>query len=652
MIITAKNNILPKAIIAIAAVITAAITGVALLQDTSQAADLSKFDPGNIMSDTVMSNKNSMNVQQIQTFLDSKNPCNNTNIHMASWYPNLKYTIKDGKFVCMAKDTFDGQSAAQIIWQVSQDYGINPQFLIVLLEKEQGLITDTWPNHRQYQTATGFGCPDTAACDSKYFGLKNQLQNAASLFRTVLNGGWSNYPVGNTYVQYHPNSWCGGTVVNIQNRATSALYRYTPYQPNPSALAAGYGSGDACGAYGNRNTYALFTDWFGDPTTGVYLDILKATQDIEDLVSHQNLQMGLSASGVVPEYGESPRVWQSYENGVVIWTTTHGAQYVPYGTTYKRWQELGGSSGVLGTPTSQAILEKSDGRVWQNFKKGLIVHTVENGGWEIVPGPIGDKWHESGGSSGQLRRPVSSVMANSNGNRFQKFEGGQIVRESITSPAYTLLGPIDLAWSRLSQTIGNPVSDTITESNGHTWQTFKNGLLVKSSDGTAWPVLNGDFYARWQKLGGSFGLIGRPSSNQVTEANGRTWQFYEKGLLVRKSNNSITQEILFGPLYDRWQSTGGSSGPLGTPQGSSYKEGDGRTWQYFESGVIIQSEHTGAWEVEGNFYGYWKEHGGSTGSFGKPTGQKNIEPNGDRWQSFEKGKILWSPQKGWFISKL
>lgn len=266
MIITAKNNILPKAIIAIAAVITATITGVALLQDTSQAADLSKFDPGNIMSDAVMSDKNSMNVQQIQAFLDSKNRCNNTNIHMASWYPNLKYTIKDGKFVCMAKDTFDGQSAAQVIWQVSQDYGINPQFLIVLLEKEQGLVTDTWPNHRQYQTATGYGCPDTAACDSKYFGLKNQLQNAASLFRTVLNGGWSNYPVGQTYVQYHPNSWCGGSFINIQNRATSALYRYTPYQPNPSALAAGYGTGDSCGAYGNRNTYALFTDWFGSST--------------------------------------------------------------------------------------------------------------------------------------------------------------------------------------------------------------------------------------------------------------------------------------------------------------------------------------------------------------------------------------------------
>lgn len=232
-------------------------------QPISRAADLSRFNPGNIMSDAVMSNKASMNVQQIQNFLNSKNACNNTNTHMAARYPHLQYTIRDGKFVCMAQDTFNGESAAQIIWQAAQDYSINPQVLIVLLEKEQGLVSDTWPNHVQYRTATGFGCPDTAPCESQYFGLKNQIRLAASMFRTVLNGGWSNYPVGQTYVQYHPNAACGGTTVSIQNRATSALYRYTPYQPNRAALNAGYGTGDDCSAYGNRNFYALFTDWFG-----------------------------------------------------------------------------------------------------------------------------------------------------------------------------------------------------------------------------------------------------------------------------------------------------------------------------------------------------------------------------------------------------
>ena len=232
-------------------------------QEPSSAADLRNFDAGNIMSDAVMSNKGTMTEAQIQAFLDSKNACNNTNTYMAAWYPNLQYNIRDGKFVCMAKESFNGESAAHIIWQAGQDYNINPQVLIVLLQKEQGLITDTWPNHIQYRAATGFGCPDTDVCDSQYYGLKNQIRKSASLFRSVLDGGWSNYPVGNNYVQYNPNTACGGSVINIKNRATSALYRYTPYQPNQSALNAGYGTGDGCGAYGNRNFWAYFTDWFG-----------------------------------------------------------------------------------------------------------------------------------------------------------------------------------------------------------------------------------------------------------------------------------------------------------------------------------------------------------------------------------------------------
>ena len=232
--------------------------------ENTSAADLSKFSAGNIMSDEVMSDYNSMSVSQIQSFLKSKNSCNNTNVGAAKNYPHLSYHIKDGHFVCMADETFDGQSAAQIIYDAAHKYKINPKVIIVLLQKEQGLVTDTWPNDRQYRTATGYGCPDTAPCDSKYYGLKNQIERASELFRTVLDGGWTNYPVGNNYIRWSPNSSCGGSTVYIQNRATSALYRYTPYQPNKAALNAGYGTGDSCSAYGNRNFYAYYTDWFGD----------------------------------------------------------------------------------------------------------------------------------------------------------------------------------------------------------------------------------------------------------------------------------------------------------------------------------------------------------------------------------------------------
>ena len=251
------------------------------------AASTAGFDPGYIISDYQMSNYNSMSEADIQRFLTSKNSCPNTNYnYYLSLSANGKYTWHwaNGHFVCLSEERFgdgevigSGDTAAHIIWQAAQDYRINPQVLIVLLQKETSLITDPIPNNGDYRKATGYGCPDTAPCSSQYYGFKNQVRKAAALFRTVLDGGWTNYPLGNNYVQYNPNAACGGSVVNIRSLATSALYRYTPYQPNAGALAAGHGTA-YCGAYGNRNFYLYFEDWFGGITNnGV---IMKKSSEI------------------------------------------------------------------------------------------------------------------------------------------------------------------------------------------------------------------------------------------------------------------------------------------------------------------------------------------------------------------------------------
>ena len=248
----------------------------------SSAASLSGFKPGNIISDAVMGNYNAMTKDEIQAFLTRKNPCNNRNYSqyqsLKQQYPHLDWHFENGHFVCLSEERFgdgveigQGQTAAEIIYQAAQDYRINPQVLLVLLEKEQSLISDTYPNTRQYRSATGYGCPDTAACNTKYYGFKNQVRNAAALFRNVLDHGYSAYPEQKkgVYIGYNPNSSCGRSEVYIENRATAALYRYTPYQPNAAALAAGYGAGDGCSAYGNRNFYLYFTDWFGSTQVAV-----------------------------------------------------------------------------------------------------------------------------------------------------------------------------------------------------------------------------------------------------------------------------------------------------------------------------------------------------------------------------------------------
>jgi len=274
------------------------------IDNISQAADAREFNAGNIMSDFVMTNKNSMTKDQIQSFLKSKNHCNNRDIHMAGWYPNVSYNIKDGKFVCMADEDFDGETAAKIIWQAGQDYGINPQVLIVLLQKEQGLVTDTWPNNVQYRTATGYGCPDTAPCEAEYFGFRNQVRNAARFFRAYQDNapGWYKpYWTGDNIIKWHPNSDCGTSLVNIENRATASLYSYTPYRPNQAALNAQYGIGDSCSSYGNRNFWLYFTDWFG--TTQV--DITIPQSDAYILNGTYTIQSQLDTNFVLDIEGDN-----------------------------------------------------------------------------------------------------------------------------------------------------------------------------------------------------------------------------------------------------------------------------------------------------------------------------------------------------------
>ncbi len=471
--ITRKRIRTSRIILSTIGVIAIAIGVFSYLQPTSRAANLSSFDPGNIMSDYVMGNKNSMTEAQIQTFLESKNACNNTNISKASVY----HKVKDGRFVCMYEDTFDGETAAHIIWQAGQDYSINPRVIIVLLQKEQGLITDTWPNSIQYNKATGYGCPDTAACDTQYYGLKNQIRQAANLFRNVLNGGWSNYPVGNNYVQYHPNAACGGTTVNIKNRATSALYRYTPYQPNQAALNAGYGTGDSCSAYGNRNFWLYFTDWFGD------------TQ------------------------------------GVVI-----------KGSIGLRYKDVNGID-TLGLPLYN---ERNDGRMtwWQCFEQGCIIGNRNTGYWESK-GSIRSKWAELGYQDGALGMPTSGEIYNSTlGSWEQSFEKGKIITYAHGANKHAIKGSIYKAYDSFGkETLSLPSDDEKTDGKGTWWQKFGQNEAIIGNRNTGYWESKGSIRSKWAELGYQDGALGMPVGHEVKSENNCYSQEYENGKISGCAGN-------------------------------------------------------------------------------------------------------------------
>ncbi len=392
----------------------------------ADAASLAKFDPGYIISDYQMGNYNSMNEADIQRFLTSKNSCPNTNYNYyktLSANKNYKWHFANGHFICLSEEKFGdgeviglGQTAAHIIYRAAQDYKINPQVILVLLQKETSLITDPIPNDGDYRKATGYGCPDTAACSSKYYGFKNQVRNAAKMFRTVLDGGWTNYPLGNNYVQYNPNKACGGSIVNIRSLATSALYRYTPYQPNAGALAAGYGTA-SCGAYGNRNFYLYFQDWFGGITSSSTINSrynkLGGTNSYLGKPTSEE-KCGLIESGC----------YRKYEVGSIYWTVKTGAWDVS-GKIGDRWKTIGAEKSIVGYPISSEYRGLINKGAYQRFKTGYIYYSPSTGAWEISGG-IFDAWFKSGTEWGFLGYPTSGEKKDKNGTIYQNFEKGRI----------------------------------------------------------------------------------------------------------------------------------------------------------------------------------------------------------------------------------
>lgn len=259
-----------------------AVIGVFALESKSQpalAADASRFDPGLIISDSVFYDFATMTVEEIQRFLDSKvSNC----IAKPTAPPCLKDYVMDTPAVtgedgrCESLPAKTGQKSSQVIYDVARACKINPKVLLVTLQKEQGLITSPNPTEYKYRAALGMSCPDSnlAQCGKVDAGFFMQLYKGAGQLQWYNDprGSYTYHKVGRvSNIRYDVSASCGTKPVMIKSLATAALYYYTPYTPNAAALANLYSTGDSCSAYGNRNFWRYFTDWFGSTLGGGFL---------------------------------------------------------------------------------------------------------------------------------------------------------------------------------------------------------------------------------------------------------------------------------------------------------------------------------------------------------------------------------------------
>lgn len=260
------------------------------------------FAANRIIDDGIFNNTSTMSAAQIDSFLNTfTNSCISPNsgfraVDPIGFSPTQGY--KYGDYV----------TAGQAIYDASQAYSLNPQVLVVTLEKEQSLVTgrnnfsgycNNGDQHK-YAAAVGYGCPDsvttynysglnlyqrngttvsdtgtTCVNGAAKAGFSQQVIRAAWLFKfgqqralgnlswAVINGNWDNSDdpescysgpmTQGTFARcpssaaayYDGYATIDGTAVHIDSGATAALYWYTPH------------------FHGNQNFFSLYTSWFG-----------------------------------------------------------------------------------------------------------------------------------------------------------------------------------------------------------------------------------------------------------------------------------------------------------------------------------------------------------------------------------------------------
>ena len=315
------------------ALLVAVLTSFGLTVITPAVAlDGKNFDPGLIISDSVFFDFGTMTAEEIQRFLDSQVPvCGSSSTGM----PCLKNYKADtpektadvGK--CKYMPAQKNISAAQIIYNIARACGINPRVLLVTLQKEQGLVQARIPSPYMYRAAMGYGCPDSdpGICGKVWTGLFNQLYKAAGQFQWYgdPNGSFTYLRPGREIsISYHPTASrnCGKQTFTLKSQATANLYYYTPFVPNKASLANLRGTGDGCSAYGNRNFWRFYWDWFGSPIGGGFLlksatsDPYFVSNDIKYPLSDPDLVNELAPLGPLGEI--SKEYLESFKTGIAL----------------------------------------------------------------------------------------------------------------------------------------------------------------------------------------------------------------------------------------------------------------------------------------------------------------------------------------------
>lgn len=524
----AKSNNPSKLILIVSMLALSLVMLNMVLPKKAEAVSGGEWRAGRIIDDAIFFNKNSMSVQQIQDFLNAKVPnCDRWNPTTFSYagkpygppYTCLKEYQENpsthenniGRFNANGTpyNVPGGQSAAQIIYDAAQAYNISPQVLVVMLQKETAIVTDTWAAGWQYDRAMGYGCPDsgpggTANCNTSYYGFYNQVGNAAwQLRRYVTMPDQYNFKAGVTRNILWNVSGCSSGPVYLENSATAALYNYTPYQPNQAALSNLYGLGDGCSAYGNRNFWRLFNDWFGST---VMPQVVRNPGGSIFIISN-GYKFYVPSVEILRDYGTDPgsvpTIGDSYINSIP-WANSLAGQSGSLNYLIKTTSETDGDGPTLYVVTAGKKYPVTSMGQFANYNFSLTdISYLPESLVSSIP---------SGGN-------LSNFLQSSTNNAFS-VNNGQ--KNLILDPQkYLALNPSNNA-TFASYFFLNRLNSGDPLTNKSLLIRFSNGLIVLFASGKYYPIASMDAYLCWGFADGSSGQLYQLADDTYVKPSNQT----------------------------------------------------------------------------------------------------------------------------------
>src|SRR3972149_7565489 len=285
-------------------------------EKASAATVSATFNPNLLISDADFTNKNAKSAAQIQAFMLNKGSAF-TNYTVPE-YVNVPFPYRDGAGNARwgtgavrqhndgSGENLYGMKMSTLIYQEAQQHGINPEVLIILMQREsssitQGQISDTrkaWPIFYGFNEAMAGFKLDYATSRQRaidYGGAGQQIAYATWWLRDRYdrNIKWGGYPI------------IDGQVMSPGSRATQVLYVYTPHI-----------------YWGNYNFWKYYYNWFAN-----FPDLFKPVA----IKTATDARVFLSAAGYRWLIGSSrdAAAW-NYKSGTATVITDEAMAAIPY----------------------------------------------------------------------------------------------------------------------------------------------------------------------------------------------------------------------------------------------------------------------------------------------------------------------------------